>query len=94
MGRNFILVLIVLAVLMVITDALNVRPFFVVKETERALLLRFGEVVRADIPPGIPFKIPIANNVRKFDARILTLDSAPERYFPIGKKPLDVDSFA
>jgi len=47
MGRNFILVLIVLAVLMVITDALNVRPFFVVKETERALLLRFGEVVRA-----------------------------------------------
>jgi len=58
------------------------------------LLLRFGEVVRADIPPGIHFKIPIANNVRKFDARILTLDSAPERYFTIGKKPLDVDSFA
>ena len=33
MGRNFILVLIVLAVLMVITDAANVRPFFIVKET-------------------------------------------------------------
>ena len=32
MGRNFILVLIVLAVLMVITDAANVRPFFIVKE--------------------------------------------------------------
>ena len=58
MGRNFILVLIVLAVLMVITDAANVRPFFIVKETERALLLRFGEVVRADIAPGLHFKIP------------------------------------
>ena len=94
MGRNFILVLIVLAVLMVITDTANVRPFFIVKETERALLLRFGEVVRADIGKGLHFKIPIANNVRKFDSRILTLDSAPERYFTIGKKPLDVDSFA
>ena len=94
MRRNFILVLIVLAVLMVITDTANIRPFFIVKETERALLLRFGEVVRDDIAPGIHFKIPIANNVRKFDARILTLDSAPERYFTIGKKPLDVDSFA
>ena len=94
MGRNFILVLIVLAVVMVITDTANVRPFFIVKETERALLLRFGEVVRADIGKGLHFKIPIANNVRKFDSRILTLDSAPERYFTIGKKPLDVDSFA
>ena len=94
MRRNFILVLILLAVLMVITDTANIRPFFIVKETERALLLRFGEVVRADIPPGIHFKVPIANNVRRFDGRILTLDSAPERYFTIGKKPLDVDSFA
>ena len=94
MRRNFILVLIVLAVLMVITDTANIRPFFIVKETERALLLRFGEVVRADIAPGIHFKVPIANNVRRFDGRILTLDSAPERYFTVGKKPLDVDSFA
>ena len=94
MGGQFIFFVVVLVVLMVVTDTANVRPFFIVKETERALLLRFGEVVRADIGKGLHFKIPIANNVRKFDSRILTLDSAPERYFTIGKKPLDVDSFA
>ena len=37
---------------------------FVIKETERAVLLRFGEVVNLDIAPGLHFKIPFVNNVR------------------------------
>jgi membrane protease subunit HflC len=67
---------------------------FVVKETERAILLRFGAVTQADVPPGIHWKWPIAEEVKKTDARILTLDSRPERYFTLEKKPLIVDSFA
>ena len=55
--------------------ALISASIFVVKETERAVKLRFGEVVEADVPPGLHFKLPIINTVRKFDARILTLDA-------------------
>lgn len=67
---------------------------YVVKETERAVLLKFGEVVNADVKPGIHFKIPVMHKVRKFDGRILTLDARPERFLTIEKKSLIVDSFA
>ena len=53
---------------------------FVVKQTERAVLLRFGAVVKADIPPGLYFRWPIAEDVKLFDGRILTFDSEAERY--------------
>ncbi|MCP4790296.1 MAG: protease modulator HflC [Gammaproteobacteria bacterium] len=66
---------------------------FVVKETERAIMLRFGEVVQFDIEPGLHFKIPFVNTVRKFDARVLTLDARPQRYMTLEKKGLIVDSF-
>jgi len=69
------------------------QSIYIVKETERAVLLRFGEVVYADVPPGIHFKLPVVNAVRKFDARILTLDAAPQRYLTSEKKALIVDSF-
>ena len=67
---------------------------FVVKETERALMLQFGRIVRADIPPGIHWKLPIINQVKKFDARVLTVDGAAESFFTIERKRLIVDSFA
>jgi regulator of protease activity HflC (stomatin/prohibitin superfamily) len=38
-------------------------------------MLKFGEIVNADIEPGLHFKMPLVNTVRKFDARILTEDS-------------------
>jgi len=67
---------------------------FVVKETERAVMLRFGELVQEDIKPGIHFKVPFVNQVRKFDGRILTLDSATESFFTSERKRLMVDSYA
>lgn len=73
--------------------ALISASIFVVKETERAVKLRFGEVVEADVAPGLHFKLPIINTVRKFDARILTLDAAPQSYLTSEKKALTVDSF-
>lgn len=66
---------------------------FTVSERERALLFRFGEIVRDDYKPGLYFKIPMIENVRKFDSRVLTLDSEPEEYLTSEKKNVIVDSF-
>lgn len=67
--------------------------FFTVQQYERAVLLRFGAVRVADVQPGLHFKLPIADEVRTTEARVLTVDSEPERYFTLEKKPLIVDSF-
>jgi membrane protease subunit HflC len=64
-----------------------------VNERERAVLLKFGEVVSTDIQPGLHFKIPIVNDVRRFESRLITLDSSPQRYLTAEKKALIVDSF-
>lgn len=76
-------------VLMVLSNAL-----YVVKETQRGVLLKFGEVVNPDLQPGLHIKVPFVNNVRLFDGRILTVDSSPERFFTQEKKALIVDSYA
>tara|TARA_B100001250_G_scaffold361268_1_gene339258 strand:- start:9879 stop:10751 length:873 start_codon:yes stop_codon:yes gene_type:complete len=69
------------------------QSLFVVSEIERAVKLRFGEIVQFDVEPGLHFKWPIINSVRYFDARILTLDAQPQRYLTSEKKALMVDSF-
>ena len=70
------------------------NSLFVVKETERAVMLRFGEVVNSDIAPGLHVKIPWVNTVRKFDARIQTEDAPSERFLTLEQKALEVDSYA
>ena len=88
-GRNVIFILVALLVVFLGSNAL-----YVIKETERAVLLQFGEVVNPDIQPGLHWKIPFVNNVRKFDGRVLTVDSQPERFFTQEQKALIVDSYA
>lgn len=73
---------------------LGADAIFVVKETERAILLRFGNIVRADLSPGLHFKLPFVNTVRKFDARVLTVTAEAQRYLTLEQKALVVDSFA
>jgi membrane protease subunit HflC len=70
------------------------NSIYIVKETERAVLLQFGALDRADIKPGLHFKIPMVHHVRKFDARVLTFDARPERFLTVEKKGMIVDSFA
>ncbi len=70
------------------------NSLFVVKETDRAVMLRFGEVVNSDIAPGLHVKIPWINTVRKFDARIQTEDAPSERFLTLEQKALEVDSYA
>ena len=66
---------------------------FTVHETERALKLQLGEIVSADYDPGLHFRIPVYQNVYKFDSRVLTLDAEPRRLLTIEKKNLIVDAF-
>ncbi len=66
---------------------------FTVSEVEYAAKFRLGEVVRTDFEPGLHWQLPIVNNVRKFDRRILTLDANPERFITSEKKDVIVDSF-
>jgi len=67
---------------------------FIVNETQRGVLLRFGRVINADIQPGLHVKWPIADQVRKFDARVMTLDAPEERFLTVEKKSMIVDSYA
>ncbi len=66
---------------------------FTVDERQEAILFQFGEIIESDYEPGVHFKIPFINNVRKFDNRILTIDQKPERFLTQEKKDLIVDSF-
>jgi len=66
---------------------------FTVKETEKAILFRLGEIVRTDYSPGLHFKVPFINNVRTFESRLMTLDVETERYLTSEKKNVLVDAF-
>ncbi|MBV1960227.1 MAG: protease modulator HflC, partial [Oleibacter sp.] len=70
------------------------QSFYIVKETERAIKFQFGEVVEADLMPGLGWKIPVMQEIKRFDARVLTLDTQPSRFLTSGKKYVIVDSYA
>jgi len=85
--------LMTVVVALMITVLVGSFCVFKVDERERAIKFRLGEIVKTDFDPGLYFKFPLVNNVRKFDARIVTLDSDPERYLTSEKKNVIVDSF-
>jgi membrane protease subunit HflC len=86
--------LIKLAFLLIAILMLLANSVFVISEFERGVKLRFGKLVDADLLPGIHVKIPLAEDVRVFDGRILTVDAQPASFFTIEKKRLIVDSYA
>lgn len=67
---------------------------FVVDQRQNAIVFRLGEVVRVVTQPGLYFKVPLLDNTRFFDTRILTIDSTePERFLTSEKKNVLVDLF-
>ena len=76
-----------------LTFGLLLNSFFIVSEKERAIVFQFGEAVRPDIPVGFHFKIPVIQDVKKYDSRIQTLDEEPDRILTVESKYLLVDSF-
>lgn len=66
---------------------------YTVDERERAVVVRFGQVIRYDDQPGLHVKTPFLDAVRLYSAQILTLDAEPQLYPTIEKKYVVVDSF-
>lgn len=92
--KNFIIATI--AALFVLT----VSSVFVIFEGQRGIVFEFSKIKRDSVTddmivyePGLHFKFPFINTVRKIDARIQTLDEAPDRFVTSEKKDLMVDSF-
>ena len=72
---------------------LLVSSAFIVNEGQTAIVLNLGKVVRSGLEPGLHFKLPFVEQVRKFDRRLLTLGDNPERYLTAEKKDVEVDFF-
>jgi membrane protease subunit HflC len=66
---------------------------YTVNERELAIKLQVGEVVEAKIEPGLHFKWPLVQTVRKFPSRILKIDDAPQRVFTLERTAMTVDYF-
>ena len=81
----------ILALFVVLTISSSV---YVVREDRVGVLFQLGRIVQADIQPGVHFKMPLIQDARTFDRRIMTLDSQPERYLTSEKKDVNVDFFA
>ena len=74
--------------------ALGALSLFVVDQRQNAIVFRLGEVVNIKKEPGLYLKVPLLDNVRYFDVRILTIDTAePERFLTSEKKNVLVDLF-
>ena len=80
----------VLVIALLIVGSFSV---FTVSETQKAIMFRLGEIVKTNFTPGLHFKVPFVNNVRTFEARLMTLDIETERYLTSEKKNLLVDAF-
>ncbi|HWV16601.1 MAG TPA: protease modulator HflC [Cellvibrio sp.] len=72
---------------------LGLSSFYIVNQYERAVVTQFGRLIQADVQPGIHFKMPLTDKVRRFDGRLLTADMSPESFFTIENKRLVVDSY-
>jgi modulator of FtsH protease HflC len=66
---------------------------FTVGERELAIKLQVGKVVEANYDPGLHFKIPVYQTVRKFPSQILKIDDAPQRVFTLERTAMTVDYF-
>ena len=90
MNRTFSAVLIGLLALVILAS----MTLFTVDQRQHAIVFRLGEPVNVIRAPGLYAKVPLFDNVRFFDTRILTLDSEePERFITQEKKNVLVDSF-
>ena len=85
-NRNILTIL--LAGLIIISSSV-----FIVDEREIAIKFRLGEIVKTYDEPGIFLMIPFLNNIKKYDSRLLTMDSKPEQFLTSEKKNVIVDSY-
>ena len=89
MKKRFVILLSFIVVLTV----LAYNSLFFVEQRVQSLILQFGEPIRVIKEPGLNFKIPLAQNIVKFDKRILLFDNSAEEIIAADKKRLIVDAF-
>jgi membrane protease subunit HflC len=83
-----------LAVVLAVVLVVAWTSFFVIDERQLAIKFQLGEIIGSEFEPGLHFMKPLfINNVKKFDKRILTLDTRPERFLTGEKKNVTVDFF-
>jgi len=80
--------------ILVIAIAAIMSSIFIVDEREKALVLRFGRVVAIKEDPGLAFKLPLFDEVVRYDDRILSIDVGPIEVTPADDRRLVVDAFA
>jgi len=90
MGRNSLIVVACLLVLVILVSS----SVYTVGQAEKAIKFQLGEILETSSTPGLHFKIPFINKVKTYDARLLTLESKPERFLTSEKKNVIVDYFA
>ncbi|SLN16846.1 Modulator of FtsH protease HflC [Pseudoruegeria aquimaris] len=83
----------IIPVLVVIAAGI-LSALFIVDEREKALVLQFGRVVDVKEDPGLAFKIPLIQEVVKYDDRILSREVGPLEVTPLDDRRLVVDAFA
>ena len=83
-----------LIIVLVAAFLLFVSSIFIVDEREKALVLQFGRVVSVKEDPGLAFKIPLVQEVVRYDDRILSRDTDPLEVTPLDDRRLVVDAFA
>ena len=79
--------------IIIVTIIFIYSAIFIVDERQVVIKFRLGEIVRSYTDPGLYFMIPFINNIKKYDSRILTMDSKPEQFLTSEKKNVIVDSF-
>ena len=87
MNRSNLILILSALIIAVIANSI-----YIVNEKEKALVTQFGEVIKPDVDVGIHFKVPLIQSVRKFDARLQSLDEEPNRILTVESKYLLVDS--
>ncbi|MCA0870046.1 protease modulator HflC [Seohaeicola saemankumensis] len=85
---TFFLPVLVIAIVAVLSAV------FIVDEREKALVLQFGRVVTVKEDPGLAFKIPLIQEVVRYDDRILSREVGPLEVTPLDDRRLVVDAFA
>src|SRR5690606_29628617 len=78
----------------VIAVAAALSSIFIVDEREKALVLQFGQIKAVHEEPGLYFKVPLIQEVVRYDDRILGLDVLPLEVTPLDDRRLVVDAFA
>ncbi|CAM3623068.1 protease modulator HflC [Parendozoicomonas haliclonae] len=89
MSNRLISIVIVLGLAFIV----GVQSLYIVNERERAVLLRFGEIVDPDVEPGLHVKIPFIDKVRVFDGRLMALEVPQARFLTLEQKAVIVDAY-